>query len=277
MLALVVFLVVVLLVVTIVLGISILILVINAKYKRFVLEHSIALRELESINQRYSFNLIKNFNMSHAYDNERFYNTISPKDYLVYQLVYIKKEVAKAIADTSENNIVFQRYRQEITEKCVPNTFDVEETLENKKKLAKTENKLFIKFAKTPQIVFYIYVRLDLTRINGRHVYYKEGYFNADEISSLIKRIKNQKNGRFLDEEIWKSVVRVERGKVSNKMRFAIYSRDGYRCRMCGRKTNDLEVDHIIPIAKGGKTTYNNLQTLCHYCNAKKGSDIYIY
>ncbi|MDD3841546.1 MAG: HNH endonuclease [Bacilli bacterium] len=58
-------------------------------------------------------------------------------------------------------------------------------------------------------------------------------------------------------------------------MRFAIYQRDHYRCQKCGRQTNDLEVDHIVPIAKGGKSTYDNLQTLCHRCNSAKGSNLY--
>ena len=39
-------------------------------------------------------------------------------------------------------------------------------------------------------------------------------------------------------------------------------------------RTNDLEVDHIIPISKGGKSTYDNLQTLCHRCNVRKGAKI---
>ena len=60
-------------------------------------------------------------------------------------------------------------------------------------------------------------------------------------------------------------------------MRFAIYQRDGYRCKMCGRSQNRayLEVDHIFPIAKGGKSTYGNLQTLCHECNVRKGTNVY--
>ena len=57
-------------------------------------------------------------------------------------------------------------------------------------------------------------------------------------------------------------------------MRFAIYKGDNYRCRKCRRKTNDLEVDHIYPIAKGGKSTYDNLQTFCHRCNVKKGANV---
>lgn len=57
-------------------------------------------------------------------------------------------------------------------------------------------------------------------------------------------------------------------------MRFAIYQRDGHRCRKCGRKTDDLEIDHIVPIAKGGKSTMDNLQTLCRRCNREKGTNI---
>ena len=88
--------------------------------------------------------------------------------------------------------------------------------------------------------------------------------------------IKN-KNGTFYnDREIWNSLCRVERGKVSNKMRFSIYERDGYRCRNCGISDRyaNLEIDHIIPISKGGKSTYDNLQTLCHRCNVEKGDSM---
>lgn len=32
-----------------------------------------------------------------------------------------------------------------------------------------------------------------------------------------------------------------------------------------------LEIDHVIPLAKGGATEPENLQVLCSYCNASKG------
>lgn len=56
---------------------------------------------------------------------------------------------------------------------------------------------------------------------------------------------------------------------ISIKARLSVYKRDGFQCVKCGG--NDLTIDHIIPIAKGGTNADNNLQTLCRSCNSKKG------
>lgn len=42
-----------------------------------------------------------------------------------------------------------------------------------------------------------------------------------------------------------------------------IKARDGYVCQQCGRVTVDGEVDHRIPLAKGGTDDDANLQWLC--------------
>lgn len=65
-----------------------------------------------------------------------------------------------------------------------------------------------------------------------------------------------------------------ERNKMSAGLRFDVLKRDNYKCQICGRTQKDgvkLHVDHIIPIAKGGKTELDNLQTLCQDCNLGKG------
>ena len=66
-----------------------------------------------------------------------------------------------------------------------------------------------------------------------------------------------------------------EREKLTAGLRYDILKRDNYRCQICGRTQADgikLHVDHIIPIAKGGKTVPENLQTLCQDCNLGKGT-----
>ena len=60
-------------------------------------------------------------------------------------------------------------------------------------------------------------------------------------------------------------------GNVSPLMRVEILNRDNYKCKNCGA-TEKLEIDHIFPISKGGKTEILNLQVLCHKCNGKKSN-----
>lgn len=63
-----------------------------------------------------------------------------------------------------------------------------------------------------------------------------------------------------------------------------IFERDGWFCRECGRQTpkdkrgsyddDAPELDHIIPISKGGAHTWNNLQCLCRSCNGLKSASM---
>ena len=64
------------------------IVVINSKYHNFVKEHSVAYKSLLEINKKYRFADVKPKKYHHAYDNDKYYATISPKDYLTYQLAY---------------------------------------------------------------------------------------------------------------------------------------------------------------------------------------------
>ena len=64
---------------------------------------------------------------------------------------------------------------------------------------------------------------------------------------------------------------------MTKELREKILKRDNYKCQICGlsRKQEPhllLEVDHIIPISKGGKTVESNLQTLCWSCNRSKSN-----
>lgn len=44
------------------------------------------------------------------------------------------------------------------------------------------------------------------------------------------------------------------------------------RCYYCGAEVppRELTMDHIVPIARGGKSTRNNLVTACKECNNRK-------
>ena len=53
-----------------------------------------------------------------------------------------------------------------------------------------------------------------------------------------------------------------------------IYLRDKCTCQYCGQKLprNELNLDHVIPRSKGGRTTWENVVCSCIPCNLTKGS-----
>jgi diadenosine tetraphosphate (Ap4A) HIT family hydrolase len=66
---------------------------------------------------------------------------------------------------------------------------------------------------------------------------------------------------RLLDEE-----------PIPDSLRFLVLKAAGGRCQLCGisAKERPIDVDHIIPRSRGGKTELANLQALCSKCNRSK-------
>jgi 5-methylcytosine-specific restriction endonuclease McrA len=62
----------------------------------------------------------------------------------------------------------------------------------------------------------------------------------------------------------------------STKVRFSrlnIYARDDNTCQYCGKKLprSHLNLDHVVPRALGGRTTWENVVCCCVPCNLRKG------
>lgn len=83
----------------------------------------------------------------------------------------------------------------------------------------------------------------------------------------LIKSVQNTESKTFAQEQ---------RALVTPKIRFEVLKRDNFTCQYCGAHGEGvvLEVDHIIPISKGGTSDMGNLITACFDCNRGKGSDL---
>lgn len=64
------------------------------------------------------------------------------------------------------------------------------------------------------------------------------------------------------------------RKPISKKLRFEVFKRDGFVCQYCGAHPpgSILHVDHIHPVADGGKNEIDNLVTSCEACNLGKGA-----
>jgi 5-methylcytosine-specific restriction endonuclease McrA len=63
--------------------------------------------------------------------------------------------------------------------------------------------------------------------------------------------------------------VRAAGGDIRPETRRLILERDGFQCKRCAA-TEDLTLDHIIPISRGGTNALENLRCLCRRCNSSK-------
>ncbi len=82
--------------------------------------------------------------------------------------------------------------------------------------------------------------------------------------------------GRMSREQLLAgNAARPVRETIPLNVRWAVLKRDNYRCAKCGAApSNDhsveLEVDHVVAVARGGKNDITNLQALCRKCNQGK-------
>ena len=99
-------------------------------------------------------------------------------------------------------------------------------------------------------------------------------------LEAFIKWVDEGQNDPC-EENVTKADQKVERRKtkrdISERLRFSILLRDGFRCLSCGRsplKSSgvELHVDHVIPWSSGGETVRENLKTKCADCNLGKGN-----
>lgn len=92
-----------------------------------------------------------------------------------------------------------------------------------------------------------------------------------ETIAELIKVLESKLTASAFAKE--------QRTLMTKKLREFIKTRDNFTCCNCGNSTHVepnllLEIDHIIPVAKGGRTEEDNLQTLCWKCNRAKSDKI---
>ncbi|MDD5370234.1 MAG: HNH endonuclease, partial [Anaerolineaceae bacterium] len=68
-----------------------------------------------------------------------------------------------------------------------------------------------------------------------------------------------------LDKMISRPRVRV---KLSRR---EVFRRDNFTCQYCGRRMENLTIDHLVPRHLSGQHTWTNVVTACAQCNHRKG------
>lgn len=268
-------LVIVLSVLLIVVGLVVFILVRRGIYTKYVLVNSTKIRKLEETNNKYIFK-IYNSSMSfhYRYDKKSNYTKTETGAYLGW---LVRNDIEKwvSIRNAIEyNKNLFAEYKE--TVKAINDTIDRKICEDNKKSYKyslRTEERLFKQKIKMPDTDIAIKVTLQYVSPKGKVNISKADTFNYKDLARIVDSVSTKR----MDKETYQRISKVERGFLSDGMRYDVLKRDNFKCVLCGMSSKDgaiLHVDHIIPISKGGKTEMNNLRTLCEKCNIGKSNKI---
>ncbi|KAL0291441.1 UNVERIFIED_CONTAM: hypothetical protein Scaly_2637000 [Sesamum calycinum] len=96
-------------------------------------------------------------------------------------------------------------------------------------------------------------------------------FMDKADVLEYYDQTVNSPSGSFYIPAVPHLPQVVKRRKVKRSLsRKNILNRDNFMCQYCSSCEN-LTIDHVLPIARGGKWTWENLVAACAKCNSKKG------
>ena len=237
-------------------------------FQNIIEQKSQLLQKLNILNNKYKIN----YKINRIY---KFYETCKSKRSLeainlYYSLVYLIENNIDNIKDLLFEIKKFdEHYSDYIYEydQLLESYNESNDKNENSKIFSKFELIIY-KIKKLKKIIApEIKIIASYTSPQGRNYYEKEEIFGYNDILMAFKDIEKKNTFEYQKQ--------LERSKMTDSLRYDVLKRDHYRCKICGATALEgakLHVDHIIPISKGGKTTIDNLQTLCDRCNMGKSN-----
>lgn len=111
----------------------------------------------------------------------------------------------------------------------------------------------------------------------------------SDECQSVKEQTSKQKSRKSIRDRFGGGKYRHRARKFGVSYepvnRLKVFERDGWRCQICHRPTPKKlcgsfddrapELDHIVPLSKGGEHSYRNVQCACRKCNGAKSDSVY--
>ena len=107
--------------------------------------------------------------------------------------------------------------------------------------------------------------------------YWAEPELSAEQVELLLWNRQRRQETQF--ERLEKIRARqgeptaARRTPIPDEVKAAVWQRDGGACVRCGSE-DDLQFDHVIPVARGGGSGLDNVQVLCGDCNRAKSDSI---
>jgi len=148
------------------------------------------------------------------------------------------------------------------------------------KKQLKKVNSL-LNFYKKQKVNIILIVALNNSiKVKGEII--KKNFFGRKYV--IISGLNKSPIKIFIEDIDSKSIIPVDyekrdkekRSPLPPALRHKILKRDRFTCQACGARSPDveLEVDHKVPVFRGGTDDESNLTTLCKECNRGKGKQI---
>lgn len=99
----------------------------------------------------------------------------------------------------------------------------------------------------------------------------------VERVSNDIERVQQEATLPRVPSPIQPKTKQEDQRHIPIGLRYQVLRRDRFRCVTCGRSPASdlhcvLHVDHTVPFSRDGKTTFENLRSLCAECNVGKGS-----
>lgn len=243
---------------------------ISKKRKQFVLDSSPTIAKINSLNDTATFHNIPNpFKHTMMCSSKQQYNKANLKSLFVIYAEENYDELVLLLEKAEENRKEFSEYElvfEKILESDLSDSFKA-----TYRYYTDLEKQLCKEMRLTPELNVLVTIGKSYTSPQGRNHYFDCQSFSDNDISDVLKRIKENK--------VLKENKEHQRLLMTDSLRYDILKRDNFRCVLCGISASQgaiLHVDHILPVSKGGKTIPKNLRTLCDRCNMGK-SDKYDY
>ncbi len=241
---------------------------------KLVSEKSKLVYELKKLNAKTGFYVMEDrFYLYKRYDNKSNFLKTEPQYLMMHK---IREEIdfySLKCKQIRENRRLFSEYKRQVAKILSTFSNDIEEVKIPLFIFKYFENKQFKRLILSPVLDYFFEVDMQYISPKGRVNISKSGKYNLEDISVCLESVSRS----CLEKDVYEKLATVERGIVSDSMRYDIMKRDGFKCVICGASATQgarLHIDHIVPIAKGGKSTYENLRTLCERCNIGKSDKI---
>lgn len=237
-------------------------------YDKLVTENSEKIDNLIKINKKYEFKEIskKTHTIPEQEYSRKSLDRVTGEEIIKYHIENNIENIRTDIENAIDNLSIFAEYKKEIDELSKSKSYNKTSLPDDK--YEKIEKRVFNQLC---------YQKKDIVIKVNLHAFYKSYGGNVSEsrygvryFEQLLVTYNEWKDGNKYSE-----TIRQERKIMNNDIRYNVLKRDNFTCQLCGITAKDgakLEVDHIIPVSKGGKTIMSNLQTLCDRCNKGKSN-----